>query len=108
MKSLTPLALLALVLVAADKAKPDTKNADAKKIQGNWTLTSIEADGKEAPLPPEDKRKLKIDADKLSPGDDKPGTYKLGTDGKLKTIDLSPPDGSAIKGLYELNGDMLK
>jgi uncharacterized protein (TIGR03067 family) len=103
-------ALAACLLVLTGQAGAEPGKDDAKKIQGKWTVTAVEQDGKEAPLPPEKKRGFTITADKMSPEGDKPAAYKLGVEKKLGTIDVTPPGGKeeTIKGLYELDGDTLK
>ena len=103
---LTP--LLLLPLLSADKVKEDARDDDAKKMQGNWAMTAMEQNGKEAPLPPRGQTDPQNRSRQDGSPDDKPGTFKLGTDKKLKTIDFIGLDGKTIKGIYELDGDTLR
>jgi uncharacterized protein (TIGR03067 family) len=110
MKRTLLLALAACLLVLTGQTHAEPGKDDAKKIQGKWTLSAIERDGKEVPLPPEARRTVTITADKLEPAGQKAAPYKLGVEKKLGTIDVNPPEGKVktVKGLYELEGDTLK
>jgi uncharacterized protein (TIGR03067 family) len=97
--------LLLLTHAAAGPADPK----DARNIQGTWMAVSLESGGKT--IKPPEEMKLRITADKLEPvGKDDPAAYKLGTDGKLRTIDITPDKNKdkTMLGLYELDGDTLK
>jgi uncharacterized protein (TIGR03067 family) len=107
MRTLLPLVFV-LPLLGAGQGKDETKNDDAKKIQGTWKAIEFENDGKK--MAPPQETKLKFGPEKIEVvGRNDPAAYKLGTDGKLRTIDVTPEKGKkTLKGLYELDGDTLR
>src|SRR5262249_53888686 len=111
MRRVLPLTVAALFLPFLVPVRAQPGKDDAKNIQGTWTVTALEMDGKKAPPPME--MKLKIGPDKLEPvGKNDPAAYKLGVEKGLGTIDIMPEKGDergkSLKGLYELKGDELK
>jgi uncharacterized protein (TIGR03067 family) len=109
MKRTLMLALAAGLLIAAD-AKDDARE-ELKKWQGSWTTTA-EYNGEKSP----DKFITSIKDDKFTVklGDKiiDSGTFKLGVDKKLKTIDATsdfgPNKGNILLGIYEMDGDTIK
>jgi uncharacterized protein (TIGR03067 family) len=103
-------AALSLALLALATAAPVPEKSDAKKIQGTWALNSKELDGKALETRPGER--LVISADDMRSSDGKESfTYKLGSAGELRTIDISadrgPLKGKTLHGLYRLDGDNL-
>ena len=99
------------------------KANDQSQLQGTWGAIAFLQDGQrgDEPIAPEDaaiKYIFKGDQFTLlasgNAGETPKGTFKLGTSGKGKTIDLIfPPDsngtkGQTMSGVYELDGDTLK
>lgn len=102
-------ALVAVLLVAADDAKKDAEN-----IQGIWTVVSAERDGKKMPEKETKNVKVTFKDGVMSVSrearDEKAG-YKLDPAKKPKTIDFTPDQDKKEKpalGIYELDGDNLK
>ena len=112
----TCLFLTTLLFVAADDPKADRAvKADLKKLQGKWTMTGLEIDGK---VVGEDKFKdttLEIKDDKYIVKSGK-NTYevrfKLDPAKKPKEIDLFFPDPPNLdklhRGIYLIDGDTFK
>ncbi len=110
-RMISSLGVLLLALSMLSQARSAVlADDDAKAIQGTWTFTKLETNGKEET--PKEKPKLKITADKMLPiGKDDPASYKLGAGDAVKTIDITPDTGSdkgkTLKALYKLDGDSL-
>ena len=93
----------------ADEKKPAAK--DEAKLLGTWIPQFIEKGGEPAPT-----RALKTflltfkEGGHRAMGKDQPGkgTYKVDADKKPKQIELSFEDGVTFKGIYELEGNVLK
>jgi uncharacterized protein (TIGR03067 family) len=101
------LSLFACLLLGVGRL-PAQGDGDAKKIQGDWVTVLVLTDGREARLPPEKNRKVKVTAEKMETSDGEPATtYKLGADKGLRTIDVTGPEGKTLKGIYDLDGDVL-
>lgn len=106
--------------------KPDDKKpkpTDQSRLQGTWGAVAFLQDGQrgDEPIAPEDaaiKYIFKGDQFTLlasgNAGETPKGSFKLGSRGKARTIDLIfPPDsngtkGQTMSGVYELDGDTLK
>jgi uncharacterized protein (TIGR03067 family) len=103
------------LLIAADK-KDDAKK-EAKKLQGTWTIVSVEVNGEK--MSDEDaknvgtKLTLKDDTYLIEGGErNHKGTFKVHPDKKPKAMDCMPDEGElkgkTIKAIYELKGDKIK
>ena len=108
--------MLALVTAgwsfAAD-AREDAVKKELDRLQGTWQLVSVETEGK---APPEDVIKtirVVISGSKhtVHVGDQTPAKdipFAIDPTKKPKETTDTLPDGSTIKGIYELDGDTLK
>jgi uncharacterized protein (TIGR03067 family) len=103
-----PCLLLFLTTLAWADDKP---KEDIDKIQGAWTVSRMEINGKQQPktLPV----KVTFDGDKLlaTVGKLKPeskGTIKLDPKQEPKWYEVKTPEGLTVLGIYELDGDTLK
>jgi uncharacterized protein (TIGR03067 family) len=93
--------------------KEDAVKAELEKFQGTWQLASVETEGK---APPEDLiksirvviagSKHTVHVGDQVPAKDIPFTIDPAKKPKETTDKL--PDGTEIKGIYELDGDTLK
>ena len=98
--------------VGAD-AKEDPVKAELQRLQGTWQLVTVEAEGK---APSEDLIKTirvvisgsthTVHVGDQVPAKDIPFTIDPSKSPKESTDTL--PDGTTIKGIYELDGDTLK
>jgi uncharacterized protein (TIGR03067 family) len=109
------LAVMCVVLLLGADKKDDAKK-DAEKLQGKWVVKSAERDGKAVDLDKDEHvpRSITFKGDKLTvdgKGGEHVGTAKLGHEGKLGSIDLTPDDPEkkdhTAKVLYRLDGDTL-
>jgi uncharacterized protein (TIGR03067 family) len=88
--------------------KKDPTKEDQEKIQGTWTIESIEDGGRA----PDGVGKLKLaftgDKCKVMVGDEtrKEHTFKLDATAKLRSIDLRSGE-KLVHGIYKLDGDTL-
>jgi uncharacterized protein (TIGR03067 family) len=76
-------------------------------------VIALEIDGRKEDLPKDRDPRLKFGPEKIEPlGTPEVMVYKLGVDGKVRTIDLTadagPMKGKTLKGVYQLEGDSLK
>jgi uncharacterized protein (TIGR03067 family) len=109
MRKLLPVVCVVLLL-GADKAD------DGKKLQGKWVVKSAERGGKGVDLAQDEHapKSITFKGDKvtveLKNGEHK-GTFKLGREDKLGTLDLIPDDANekdhGVKALYTVDGDTL-
>lgn len=96
-----------------------TKHPDESRFQGYWGAVTYLENGQgqgQKPIAPEDSAiKFAFDQDRFTllpsgwAGKPPQGTFKLGSGGKTKTIDLifaDKPD--PLLGIYEFEGDTLK
>ena len=108
--------VLALTL-AAPAFPGDQAREDAKKMRGTWTLIQGEDQGK--PVPPDKlKGSLVVISEKTIIANDRDNkkilvmTYQLDPSQKPAAIDLTIVEGSdkgkTAKGIYALEGDLLK
>jgi uncharacterized protein (TIGR03067 family) len=107
-------ALAVACLVAADKQDAGKKDQDS--LQGTWVLKSIERGGKEVNIDQDEHipRTITFKGNQVSlahkQGEHK-GTFQLGQDGKMGTIDLTPDDPQhkdrPLRALYRVEGDTL-
>lgn len=98
-------ACCSMVLAEEPKEKED------EKLKGMWVLTSLEKDGKS--LPGEKDEIVVISAGKITtgkPNDQAETRYKVDSTKNPKTIDITPEtaDLGVIRGIYQIEGDVLK
>jgi uncharacterized protein (TIGR03067 family) len=104
------IASMASVLIAAASSE-DAVKADLEKFQGNWSLTSLERDGKKTPPEELTTTKLTIRANKFVLRRDSvvvsEGTFTLDPTKKPKEIDetitAGPNRGRLSKAIYEID-----
>jgi uncharacterized protein (TIGR03067 family) len=111
------LVVLSVGLLLGAEEKKDDGNKDSDKVQGTWVAKSAERGGKPVDLA-NDKHipaKIVFKGDKVTvhAGErEHTATFKLGHEGKLGTIDMTPDEGDAkdhsIKALYRFKGDTLE
>src|SRR5262245_55680281 len=101
-----------VLLIAAATPAQDTKK-ELEKLQGEWTMVSMETRGKKAPDDVVNQDKLTIKGDQwtvttLKGGEGK-ATFKIDPSKTPKTIDLTfEIDKTApSRGIYKLEGDTL-
>jgi uncharacterized protein (TIGR03067 family) len=106
------LVVVAGLLVAAD-AKEDAAKEDLKKLEGTWVILSAEENGKQVPegvIKDLDLR-ITITSNKvmlrLPQKKTEEATLTIDSTKKPKQIDLKSGDVE-IRGIYSLDGDMLK
>jgi len=108
--------LVAQVAQFGARALADDK-ADKEKIQGEWSLVSLEENGENQKVAEDSDKfiKLKIEGEKFHVtigGNDHDATFVVDSAKKPKTIDITlkggDQDGTTMKGFYELDGDNLK
>jgi uncharacterized protein (TIGR03067 family) len=108
--------LLTTILVLAAPAPAADGKKDAEKIQGTWTILSMERGGEKGPEDEIKNTKVVI-ADGLitieefkKPRKEEKATFKLDPAKNPKTIDITPERGKegVALGIYELKGDTLK
>jgi uncharacterized protein (TIGR03067 family) len=104
--------LFTVLLVGLVRAQVQPGADDAKILQGEWVITEFESDNLKIAAPPDSSKGiLRFTGDKFEVvGDKKTGTWKLGKDKDLTTIDIIPDQEKekGIKGLYKLEGDTLR
>ena len=114
-RTLTTLSLAVLLLVPAapvraEDAKTEDAKGEARKLEGNWKVLSIDAGGRlQDPGP--GAQQVVILGDQLThkmKGGEGP-TYRFTVDPsqKPKAMDWLKNDGSTTGGVYELDGDDL-
>jgi uncharacterized protein (TIGR03067 family) len=104
--------LLTVILVMAAPAPAEDKKKDEEKIQGAWTIVSLEENGNKVP---EDKVKamkvtIKDNVLALSDGSkEEKVKFKIDASKKPKSIDFfMEGEEGQMQGIYELEGDTLK
>jgi uncharacterized protein (TIGR03067 family) len=102
-----------LLAVLATMLAADPPKTDADRIQGTWDVSRIELNGRVQPKNKLFPVKVTFDRDKLLArvGKREPeirGTFKLDQSQSPKAYDVTTPEGSMIRGIYELDGDTLK
>src|SRR5262245_17952961 len=110
MKQMLPLVLLAFASLAADK--PDMKKQDKERIQGTWTVATLEVDGKEVKgetFEAFKKGKLTFKGDSYihSMAPDRVLTFRLDPDKKPAALDVevTTPAKAVFRYLYEFVDD---
>lgn len=114
----TQLALLAgMFLPAADAKDGKDAKADLEKLQGKWTCTAREDNGREWPEAELKDMHLAIDGEKITltfrpPGakDDvvQKGVLKLDASAEPKKLSFKWDDGGEYNGIYAFDGEALK
>jgi uncharacterized protein (TIGR03067 family) len=106
--------LAAGLLVAADKPSEDAVKEERGKLEGTWTMSSLEQGGKKSAVATGKERKLTIKGDHWTvSGGAKKGSsmiFTIDPSKDPKTIDLSVKMGAkehVSKGIYKLEGDTL-
>ena len=107
------LALAALFGIAnhSDGQGKAAQKSDKDKLQGTWSVVSIETAGK--PVPDEfikkAEMKLVFAGDKatmkMAMGDEDQSTFTLDPTKSPKTIDVTSAKGKKMKGIYTFDGD---
>jgi uncharacterized protein (TIGR03067 family) len=111
--------LLAAAALAGLSARAPAADDDVKKLQGTWTIVSIEVDGAKPTGPKVDEvlktGTLTFDGNTLQtkfPMKSDKGTFKLDPDKKPKQIDVEfegrGKNGKPDLGIYEFDGETLK
>lgn len=103
----------AIGLVIATDANDDAVKKDLEKFQGNWTLISVERDGKKTPEEEAKKIKLSIQGNKFILQKDgvtiSEGTFTVDPAKKPKQIDemitAGPNKGKMFLAIYEIDND---
>jgi uncharacterized protein (TIGR03067 family) len=108
--------LVVVGLAAADASREDAAAEDLKKMQGEWIVVTMEADGMK--IPDDDAQALfrNVKGDQYTVSRYRKiagrGTIKLDATKKPRTIDARPAgsarDANPILGIYEFDGDKLK
>ncbi len=104
-------AALVVAALPALAALADDAQDEAKKLEGDWNVTAVEAGGKTQD-PAAGAQQVVLQGDQLTlkmKGGEGP-TYRFTVDPsqKPKAMDWLKKDGSTIGGIYELDGDDLK
>jgi uncharacterized protein (TIGR03067 family) len=88
---------------------------DVDKLQGSWTIVTLEMDGAEMPAGAPGGSKIVVKGDKfntISMGATYDGTIALDPTKRPKSLDLKftagPEKGNTSRGIYELDGDNWK
>jgi uncharacterized protein (TIGR03067 family) len=105
-----------LVMAVAPVGADDDKKADVKKMEGTWTVTAAEKDGKKQAAADVKDKTVKITKDKITclAGEKTEAayTYTVDTTAKQWTITMKGTEGDhkdkTVKGIVTLDGDTLK
>jgi uncharacterized protein (TIGR03067 family) len=105
--------LLTTILVLAAPAPAADGKKDAEKIQGTWTILSMERGGEKGPEDKIKNTKVVITDGLMTikdPMREERANFKLDPAKNPKTIDFTPEKGKegVVEGIYELKGDTLK
>ena len=105
-------ALVIGLVVGTDEKKDDNKK-DLDHLKGNWTIVSMELDGKTNEGAIDGKFSFDGENMRIQIKDmEHKGTFKLDTGKKPKQINVTPADGpekdKVLEGIYELAKDELK
>ena len=108
-----PVLLLVTASVCADVPKDTEVKKDLEKLQGKWTVASIDENGKSAPAEEVAKYEITIKNDlftiKVKDEATKQLRFKLDPSQKPAVIDLTPNDKKEknVLGIYKIDGDTL-
>lgn len=115
MHSLSSSVLAAVLLLVADDSNADLAKADAKELQGNWTMVGLEIDGKMIEQARFKDTTLEVRRDKYIVKTGRKARevrFKLDASKKPKEIDLffpNPPNAEQLhRGIYLIDGDTFK
>jgi len=104
-----PCLLCALLAPAVSRSDDPAKDLD--KLQGTWSLASMEAEGKKVPDAELKGVTAVFAKDRMTVGkgdDTETAVLKIDSTKKPKWIDTTSKDGEKLQGIYELDGDNLK
>ena len=116
MKKCVLMALVAAVMLAADKNKDDVKK-DKDLLQGVWRAVAAESGGEALTLTKDSVTIFENDTFAVKTGDvvQVKGTFKIDTTKEPKTIDMTVTGGQVegdkgkvVRGIYEVEGKTLK
>jgi uncharacterized protein (TIGR03067 family) len=109
MKYLALAAIGACALLAHRPIDARAADADQEKLQGKWKVESFDYNGMPVEAMKDAVREFNLDKYSLTPtsGDVFSGTVKLDSSKKPKQINLLVNDRT-LKGIYEIDGEMLK
>lgn len=100
-----------VVFITVVGAQDDASKKDLDKLQGTWTIISLEVDGTKKEVK-DGEQDVAIDGEKLShntPDGKKQGTIKLDAATNPKSIDFAPAGSdNRIAGIYALDGNNLR
>lgn len=96
---------VAVLLIAAVTPAQDTKK-ELDKLQGEWTMVSLETRGRKAPDETVKQYKLTIKGDQWTVNEANKMTFKIDPSKSPKTIDFTIKAGVS-RGIYKLEGDTL-
>jgi uncharacterized protein (TIGR03067 family) len=95
--------------------KPDTARTDAERLQGTWSVVSLEMDGQSLPEAMLADGRIEVEGDRfrsLNMGAVYEGTMSLDPAARPRTFDLvftqGPEKGNTNRGIYEIKGDQWK
>src|SRR5262245_35049352 len=115
MKPLLFPALVVGLLFAADDAKNDAVKEELRRLEGNYTIASAEANGTQVQQQVLEQFKLKIDGAKWSVSTNQgkiEATIEIDPTKTPKTIDFTyiegQQKGQSTRGIYSLERDELK
>jgi uncharacterized protein (TIGR03067 family) len=103
-----------LAVAALAGADDDAVKKEKQSLQGKWTIVSVDRDGKAVDMWKDGVRLIEGDNYTLTTkgGDSFKGTFALDPAKVPKAIDFSPAGGQykgkTLRGIYEIDGDMLK
>ena len=106
------LPLVAVLLTAAAAPAQDTKK-ELEKLQGEWTMVSLESRGEKVPEETVKQYRLTIKGDQWTVSSDmgtNEATFKIDPSKDPKTIDLTfkrADEAIPSRGIYKLEGDTL-
>jgi uncharacterized protein (TIGR03067 family) len=107
--------LVAAPVLAAEAPNADAAKKDLEKMQGTWTLVSLEENGKTATEARRKEFKVTITGDKSTftvGGDTVKGYFKLDPSRKPRAMDIvledGPHKGKTKLAIYDFDGDHFK
>jgi uncharacterized protein (TIGR03067 family) len=108
----TLLTIAAVVFCLAPNTFDDDAKKDQEKMQGEWTLVSLERDGQPAPaeFAKSMKRSVNGNAFTVTLGGQVrgKGTFTLDASKKPKEIDVKTERNQTLRGIYEMGDDTFK
>jgi uncharacterized protein (TIGR03067 family) len=112
-KSRLVLALLPIVLLAAEGSKKEAPKPDLDQLMGPWMVVSGASVGQAAPVDALIQARMVFKGDRLTASSENGKTdvlrFKIDPSAKTKTIDITNLEKKqTILGIYVLDGDRLK